>query len=63
VGAFPLIGPYEGPEVTLYVGGEYSKVEQVELTDLFAVVDLTEDLMRADLALGGCADRRSTLGP
>jgi hypothetical protein len=52
--AWVEFSPYEGPGATVYVGGGYSKLEQVELADLLAVVDLTEDLMRADLALGGC---------
>ncbi|MDX6381163.1 MAG: hypothetical protein QOI57_2187 [Rubrobacteraceae bacterium] len=46
--------PYEWPGATVYVGGGYSKLEQVEFADLLAVVDLTEDLMRADLAIDGC---------
>jgi hypothetical protein len=51
--AWVEFSPYEGSRATVYVGGEYSKLEKAELADLLAIVDLTEDLMRADLALGG----------
>lgn len=48
--AWVEFSPYERPGATVYLRGRYSELEQVELADLLAVVDLTEDLMRADLA-------------
>ena len=52
--AWVEFSPYDGPEAMVCVDGWYSKLEKVGLADLLAVIDLTEGLARANLALDGC---------